>query len=115
MTDDALQHARHQLLVGGRCIYQPELYLNHFVKFDVSYVSSLLDVDRFGRYLIIGHRQVETAEHSGSSERVQCLIKSGEQKTIEFRDRIQSPEVYSHSPAAIIPPDHNDWRCPRRD
>ena len=109
MTDQTMQNAGHQPLVGGRCVAQSEGHLDHFVEADVRYESSLFDVDRFNRHLVIGHRQVETAEHSGSSERVKCFIESGQRERIELRDRIKALIVDAHSPAAVFLPDHDDW------
>ena len=75
MTDKTLQNAGHQPLVGGRCVAQSELHLDHFVEPDMRYEGSLCDVDRFDRHLVIGYRQVETAEQSGSSKTRQVLYR----------------------------------------
>ena len=101
MTDVTMQDAGYKPLISGRCIAKCEGQLYYFVESDVSYESSLFNVDRVDRHLMIGHRQVETAEHSGFSTRVKCLIESGERKRIELRDRIQAPIIDAHSPAAI--------------
>ena len=80
MTDEILQNAGHQLLVKGQCIAQSKWHRDHFVEPDVRYNSCLLNVDQFERHLVINHRQVETAEHSGFCKRVKCFIESGQRK-----------------------------------
>ena len=67
MTEKTLKDVK-QPLIGGRCIAQFEGHFNHFVEPDICYESSIFDVEQFDRHLVIGHRQVETAEHSCSSK-----------------------------------------------
>ena len=109
MTDNTLQDAGHQPLVGGRCVAQFKKHLDHFVEPDMHYEGILFDVNWFDRHLVIGHRQVESAEHSGSSERVKSFIESGQREQIELCDRIQAPIVDTHLPAAVFLPDNDDW------
>ena len=59
-------------------------------------------------HLVIGHRKVETAEHSGSSERVKCFIEYGQPELIELRYKIQAPVVDAHSLFAVFLTDHDD-------
>ena len=76
--------------------------------------SGLLDVRELHGYLMVRHREVEGAEHCGTSERVEGLIESRERETIKLRYRIETPVVHSHAPSAILLADHDHRRCPRR-
>ena len=76
--------------------------------------SSLLDVRRLYKNLMIRYRDIETAEDRGASERVENFIEAWQLKAIEFRHGIQTPIVHAHPPAAVFLSINHDWRFPRR-
>ena len=63
MTDKTLDDAKHHPPESGQSVAQSDRHPDHFVEPDVRYKSSLFDIDRFDRHLVISHRQVKSAKH----------------------------------------------------